>query len=79
MDRDGDLDLILLLAQPAVVQTWFNTGELRFSDTAGRPVGVNNNPDADQGSGAWPLSALLPLLLAAWGRWRWTRRREAPQ
>lgn len=79
MDRDGDLDLILLLAQPAVVQIWFNTGELRFSDTAGRPVGVNNNPDADQGSGAWPLSALLPLLLAAWGRWRWTRRREAPQ
>lgn len=72
MDRDGDLDLVLLLAQPAVVQLWFNTGDLAFSDTAGRPAGFNNN--SDEGSGAWPLSALLPLLLAAWGRWRWTGR-----
>lgn len=63
MDGDGDLDLVLLLIEPEVVQLWFNTGDLVFSDTAGRPA--VSAVQADSGSGAWPLIPLMLLLLAA--------------
>lgn len=73
MDGDGDLDLVLLLVQPEAVQVWFNSGDLIFSDTAGRPL-TAMHADPDEGSGAWSLPALLVLMLAMMRR----RVRRAP-